>query len=99
MIIQTYKVLKFKRSTYLYNLLDPYIINYNSNLQSNSIQTRSKPFFNIPYLTKKIYDSSFTMQAMCAWNELDDEVRNINKLSIFKIRIKKILQERANRVA
>lgn len=98
-ITQTFKVLKFKRPLYLYNLLEPYIINYNSESQLNSVQTRSKPFFNIPHPTKKIYDFSFTMQAMISWNELDVEVRSIDNLDTFKLRIKKILLDRANRVA
>lgn len=98
-LTQTFKVLKFRRPPYLFNLLEPYIINYNSDSQLNSVQTRSHPYFNIPYHTKKIYDFSFSMQAMIAWNELGVDVRSIDNLNIFKCRIKQILLNRANRVA
>ena len=91
------KVLKFKRPLYLFNLLESNITNYESATQQNYVQTKSKPFFNIPYHTKKIYDFSFAMQAMTEWNELDVEIRNINKLNTFKGTKKNLLQ-RACRV-
>ena len=85
-LTQTHKVLKSKKPVYLYKLLEPHLI-----FPNDSIQTRSKDTFKIPCKTKKVYDYSFCMMAMKAWNELPITIRNIDKLDTFKNTIKKLL--------
>lgn len=87
LLTQMYKVLKFQRPLYLYNLVKPFLIK----VDRDTIQTRSNLVFKIPFKTKKIYDHSFTIAAMKAWNELELKLRNIDKLSIFKNEIRKKL--------
>lgn len=88
LITQTFKVLKTKTPLYLYELLKPHII---QNLEKNSMSTRSREIFRIPYKTKKIYDNSFCMLAMQSWNKLPKNIRDIEKLDSFKAAVKKML--------
>lgn len=82
----TYKVLKTKRPSYLYQLIEPYIINYS---HTQVLQTRNRPVFAIPIKTSRSYDASFTIASMKAWNCLSDNLRNAESIDQFKTLLKR----------
>lgn len=84
----TYKALHLKKPPYLYSILKPNIINYETTL---SAQTRNRPFFRIPSKTSKTFDASFSIAAMKSWNDLNPDIRDSENIEIFKSKIKNIL--------
>ena len=90
LLTMTFNVIKFKRPTYLYANFEPHIILINT----EATQTRSNDFFKIPVKTKTIYDNSYTISAMKAWNSLPYTFREIQKIDNFKIAVKDLLYKR-----
>ena len=80
----TYKVLKTKRPSYLYQLIEPHVINYS---RTQVLPTRNRPVFAIPNKTSGTYDASFTI-ASKAWNSLSDSLRSAESVEQFKSLLK-----------
>lgn len=90
--ILVYKILLYKRPSYLYRSL----YDYKALPPTINLRPTTQKYFDIPLSRTSNMDSTFLINALNFWNKLPEKVRTADSLNIFKNRLYQYLLNTQN---
>ena len=84
----TFKVLKFQKPAYIYDMIAPYI-------PPRSLRSSNKNLLIVPDIRSEMSRRSFSLAAPTIWNSLPQHIRSSDSLSVFRGLLKTFLYQKS----